>query len=213
MKFSIFNTIAVAACAFAVLCSTQVEAKKKTQVADTKFHIQVECDPGMEIFCSDNESALEKMLKDIYAEVPPPDVPHSNSIGTMSTAERRKYNAQLMKANGLIADIKKFFSEYVKNLRLIFKGQFGQGIFNQLKSVGAWCEYNHFVVKIIKAGLNAVSGGAVSNICDCLYPMIKSYDSFDDLVADVRKNGLGELLNKCSLNLSLSIQNAIEQAP
>lgn len=200
MKFSLFNSIAIAACAFTVLCSTQVEAKKETGVV----RIQVKCDPGMEIFCNQPQSNLDKMLEDVYSQIPNPSQGQNRD-------QRRKNSVSILKQVNLIEEVKRFFTEYVNNLKLIFQGQFDEGIFNQLKNVGSWCEKEHFVVKIVKAALNSLSGGAVGNICDCLYPMIKTYDSFEDLIQDVKKNGLGELLNKCSLNLGLNIKDALEK--
>ncbi|KAG0216806.1 hypothetical protein B0O80DRAFT_465429 [Mortierella sp. GBAus27b] len=214
MKFSIFNTIAIAACSIAVLCSTQVDAHKKKEVTRPQakpIRIQVKCDPGMDIFCDSPQSDLDKMMGDIYSQIPNPQDQFMNTAG-MTTADRRKNQMNIMKQSNLIEDVKHFFTEYVNNLKLIFQGQFDEGIFNQLKNVGSWCDMDNFVVKIVKAGLNSLSGGAVGNICDCLYPMIKNYNSFDDLVQDVKKNGIGQLLNKCTLNLGINIKDALEKA-
>lgn len=207
MKFSLFNTMAMAACAIAVLSTTtQVEAHKGKNIS----RVQIKCDAGMEVFCNQPQSDLDDILNETYAQIPDPRK-GQNTVG-MTSAERRRNNVSIMRQENLIEQVKTFFTTYVNNLKLIFTGRFDEGIFGQLKNVGSWCEKDNFVVKIVKAALNSLTAGAVGNICDCLYPMIKNYNSFEELVQDVKKNGLGELLNKCTLNLGLNIKDALEKA-
>ncbi|KAF9936117.1 hypothetical protein BGZ65_002727 [Modicella reniformis] len=208
MKASLIQWFAFLACTIMVLC-TQVDAKKKVDL-----QVQPPCiaDPGMEMFCEKSRAQLNRMIEDVFANVPRKGLKTlQNGITTTST-ERNRMNAIAQAQQlGLYTDIKEYFMNYWNNLKLIFQGKFGEGIFNQLKNSGSWCEKDSWVVKAIKAGINLISGGAVTTICDCLYPMIKSYDNYHQIVADVESRGLAAILGKCTSNLKDQIMKALKK--
>ncbi len=100
---------------------------------------------------------------------------------------------------------------YWHNLKLIFSGKFGEGIFNQLKNSGSWCEKDNWIVKAVKAAINAMSGGALTGICDCLYPIIKKYPTYQDLFHDVSGKGFSKVLEQCPANFKDQIKEAIKK--
>jgi hypothetical protein len=213
MKFSLFNSFAVLVCAFTVVGCTQVEAKKDSIGRPRQAHGQCIADPGMEMFCDPSQKQmkqLNKIFDDVYAKIPSKTLNAHQNAG-MTGAERRRMNAiALAKTQGLFTDIKDYFVTYWSSLKLIFQGQFGEGIFKQLKNAGSWCEKDNWIVKAIKAGINVLSGGALSSICDCVYPLIKSYDNYHQLVADVEARGLVEILGKCTDGLRKLIKDALK---
>ncbi|KAF9944000.1 hypothetical protein BGZ65_012841, partial [Modicella reniformis] len=166
MKLSLFNCVVALACTLTVLC-TQVDAHKKQHNKDLRVQVQCRADKGLEIFCNNSDQELDAIIEDVFTNIPRDDLSVQRYNGaTMTTAERRRMNALVKAQEDLLTEIKNFFVSYWNNLKLIFKGQFGQGIFNQLKNTGAWCEKEDILVKLVKAGINAVSGGALSSICD-----------------------------------------------
>ncbi|KAG0227118.1 hypothetical protein B0O80DRAFT_465341 [Mortierella sp. GBAus27b] len=210
MKFSFFNSFAVVACAVAVLCSP-VHAKK-----DTVAQVPCVADPGLEMFCDpSSHNQLDAMFQSVFDKIPQRvlnSIDHRNNRG-MTSAERRRQNAvALARQQGIFSDIKSYFVTYWHNLKLIFQGNFSEGIFNQLKNAGSWCEKDSWIVKAIKAGINAISGGALNNICDCVYPMVKNYRNFHELVADLEAHGLTQILGKCTNNLRKQIKGALKKS-
>lgn len=207
MKFSLFSSFAVAACALTVLCSTQVHAKK-----DVVEHVPCLADPGMEMMCDSSQNQLDQLFESVFAKIPHKIFKAHQNSGLTSAERRRKNAAALVRQQGLFSDIKEYFVNYWNNLKLIFQGRFGEGIFNQLKNSGSWCEKDNWIVKAIKAGINAISGGALSSICDCVYPVIKNHDNWQQLVAALETHGLFELLGKCTDNLKKHIEDALKKS-
>ncbi|KAG0006940.1 hypothetical protein BGZ65_001427 [Modicella reniformis] len=200
MKASLFQCFAFLACTIIILC-TRVDAKKHVDV-QTHSHTQPPCiaDTGMEMFCDNSMAQLDRIIENVFANVPRKDLKAPQN-GRSTTAERRRKNAKaLAKQQGLFTDIKTYF------------GKFGEGIFKQLKNAGSWCEKDSWVVKAVKAGINTISGGALSSICECLYPMIKNYDNYHQIVADVESRGLAVILSKCTDNLKSQIKNALKKS-
>ncbi|KAF9352907.1 hypothetical protein BGX34_011909 [Mortierella sp. NVP85] len=212
MKFSLFNSFAILVCAFTVVGRTQVEAKKDSPGHPRQAPGQCIADPGMEIFCDPSRKQLDQIFDDVFAKITYKTLNAHQKPG-MTSAERRRMNAiALAKTQGLFTDIKDYFVTYWDNLKLIFQGHFGEGIFRQLKNAGSWCEKDNWIVKAIKAGINVLSGGALSSICDCVYPMIKSYDNYHQLVADIEARGLVEILGKCTDSLRKHIKDALKKS-
>ncbi|KAF9954842.1 hypothetical protein BGZ72_004242 [Mortierella alpina] len=127
-----------------------------------------------------------------------------------STAERRRQG--LARRASIFTEIKDYFVNYWNNLKLILSGNFSEGIFNQLKNSGSWCEKDNWIVKAVKAGINKLSGGALNEICGCLYPMVKNNDNFQGLVSNViGGKGTSDTLQGCSASLKNRIKGAIKK--
>ncbi|KAF9917226.1 hypothetical protein BX616_001608 [Lobosporangium transversale] len=214
MKSSFIQHFTIFACAIAILCIYQVEAARKDHGSGKAACVAA--DPDLQIFCDEPQAKLNQIIEDIFADIPltNPGSKQDNKMATATVATRRQQQRQnlLLRQNGLFSDIKNYFVSYWENLKLIFQGKFGEGIFNQLKNSGSWCEKDNWIVKAVKAGINAVSGGALTSICECLYPMIRDHKSYQDLAADVFKNGLHNVLNGCSDNFKEQIKKALKKS-
>ncbi|KAF9348752.1 hypothetical protein BGX26_012861 [Mortierella sp. AD094] len=196
MKLSLFHYFALLACAFAVLC-VQVDARTDKNKCLAKGDLKV--------FCDDTDVQFEKMLDSVFSNA----IQKQNGGRRGTTAELRRQSHAKM---GIFSDIKDYFVTYWESLKLIFTGNFGEGIFKQLKNAGSWCEKDNWIVKAVKLAINSLSGGALSGICDCLYPIIKSYDNFDKLVGDLDYNHLVGMMDKCPKNMKDQLFGALKKA-
>ncbi|KAF9163509.1 hypothetical protein BGX20_001297 [Mortierella sp. AD010] len=195
MKLSLFHYLALFACAFAVLC-VQADARTNRNKCLAKGDLAV--------FCGDTDVKFEKMLDSAFSNA----IQRRNGGRRGTTAEQRRQNASSM---GIFTDVKDYFVTYWENLKLIFNGNFGEGIFRQLKNAGSWCEKDNWIVKAVKLAINSLSGGALSGICDCLYPVIKSYDNFDKLVADLDYKHIVKMMDKCPKNMRDQVVGALKK--
>ncbi|KAF9954030.1 hypothetical protein BGZ70_010686 [Mortierella alpina] len=196
MKFSLFHFFTLVACVIAVFC-VGAEAKKAS----------VACQPGsdLELFCTKTSAELDLMLEEVFETIPFEEP--GREMGT--TAERRRQG--LARRASIFTEIKDYFMNYWHNLKLIFSGKFGEGIFKQLKNSGSWCEKDNWIVKAVKGAINAMSGGALTGICDCLYPIIKKYDTYQDLFHDISGKGFSNVLAQCPANFKDQIKEAIKK--
>ncbi|KAF9947472.1 hypothetical protein BGZ72_010530 [Mortierella alpina] len=153
----------------------------------------VACQPGsdLELFCTKTSAELDLMLEEVFEAIPFEEP--GQEMGT--TAERRRQG--LARRASIFTEIKDYFMTYWHNVKLIFSGNFSEGIFNQLKNCGSWCEKDNWIVKAVKGAINAMSGGALSGICDCLYPIIKNIDSYTDLVGALSVETFPKFFNQC----------------
>ncbi|KAF9285803.1 hypothetical protein BGZ68_003546 [Mortierella alpina] len=195
MKFSLFQIFTLLACMIAVIC-VGAEAKKAS--------VACQPDSDLELFCTKTSAELDLMLEEIFETIPFEEPGHE--MGT--TAERRRQG--LARRASIFTEIKDYFMNYWHNLKLIFSGKFGEGIFNQLKNSGSWCEKDNWIVKAVKAGINTLSGGALDDICGCLYPMVKNSDNFRNLVSKVT-SGDSSILQGCSASLAGRIKGAFQK--
>ncbi|KAI1313878.1 hypothetical protein EDD11_002413 [Mortierella claussenii] len=214
MRLSFLPYLTLLGCAIAVLCTANVEAGSSSKVA-AKHHTSAKkpsgshalstarcvADPELQFFCEQSQSSLNNMIQDVFANIP------KHRPGS----PRPSNGLDLIRQNGLFADVKHYFVAYWDNLKLIFHGQFGEGIFNQLKNSGSWCEKDNWLVKAAKAGINMLSGGAVTGICECVYPMIRDHKSFKDLTKDVLDNGVQDVLKGCTDNFKKQIKDALKK--
>ncbi|KAF9930046.1 hypothetical protein BGZ67_006002 [Mortierella alpina] len=196
MKFSLFHFFTLLACVIAVFC-VGAEAKKASAA----------CQPGseLELFCTKSSAELDLMLEEIFEAIPFEEP--GQEMGT--TAERRRQG--LARRASIFTEIKDYFMNYWHNLKLIFSGKFGEGIFKQLKNSGSWCEKDNWIVKAVKGAINAMSGGALTGICDCLYPIIKKYDTYQDLFHDISGKGFTKVLEQCPASFKDQIREAIKK--
>ncbi|KAF9575769.1 hypothetical protein EC968_001556 [Mortierella alpina] len=164
-------------------------------------------DAIFELLNTKTSDELDDMLMNVLNAIPHEAI--SRDIGT--TAERRRQG--LSRRFDLFGGIKDYFVNYWHNLKLIFSGNFSEGIFNQLKNSGSWCEKDNAIVKAIKDGIAKLSGGALDEICDCLYPIVKNSDDFKNLGTTVLKGGSASksLLKDCSATLGKRIKGAIKK--
>ncbi|KAG0202781.1 hypothetical protein BGX28_004791 [Mortierella sp. GBA30] len=186
MKFSILSFFLLLVGLIAVLC-VPVDAQESSDACDMG--------PDLQYLCGLTEVQMDRMLEQALENVALVD-PRSKDLGT--TAARRRHQG-LAKRN-IFSDIKDYFVTYWNSLKLIFQGKFGEGIFNQLKNSGSWCEKNNWIVKAAKAFINKLSGGGLSVICDCLYPLVQRYDSFDQLGQNIERDAVS-VLAKCPQDL------------
>ncbi|KAF9145262.1 hypothetical protein BG015_011949 [Linnemannia schmuckeri] len=209
MKFTLFQGLAILACSLAVL-NVGVHAQEPCDPADPsciESETQIPCDLDLEIFCSDPVSQLEADFEQMLTELP---TENPDEAATGAPARRRSYPA-IVKRN-LIDDVKNYFKTYWKALGLIVKGEFGEGIFLQLKNSGSWCNNDNWFVKAIKKGIEKLSGGGLTAICECLVPMVDQYESFNKLKEGVGANGLTDVLKGCSENMRKQIKSALKKA-
>ncbi|KAH7033851.1 hypothetical protein BKA57DRAFT_510585 [Linnemannia elongata] len=218
MKFTLFQGLFVLVCALMVL-STGVHAQdtpaQDTPAQDTPAQDTPAQDTNaqeicqlFEIFCDESDVQLDNDFDTMFDQLQiPTDDPDADT--TPAPARRRSY--PVMVKRSIIGDVKSYFKTYWEALGKIFKGEFAEGIFLQMKNSGSWCEKNNWVVKAVKAGIDKLTKGAISGICDCLYPMVKQYESFDKLKADVGNSGLTQVLSKCPDNLRKQIQNSLKK--
>ncbi|KAG0261820.1 hypothetical protein BG011_000651 [Mortierella polycephala] len=215
MKLSLFHCFAIIACVLAVL-SVHAEANNNSR----KNKYKCVADPDLQFFCDESEVLLDEMIEDMLALVPQdrPKKQHAvqplaGELGT--TAARRRESQDLVSAENYLdffTDVKTYFMNYWKNLKLIFSGRFSEGIFNQLKNSGSWCDNTSWYVKAIKAVINSYSGGALNVICDCVYPMIKKYNSFEELIADADADSLLKVLKQCPAISKEKIVEGVQKA-
>ncbi|KAG0202779.1 hypothetical protein BGX28_004789 [Mortierella sp. GBA30] len=196
MKFSLFHIFTLLACVLAVLC-VRADAKKSSVV----------CDPSLKLFCDKSTAQLDLMLEQVFETIPFEEP--GKQMGT--TASRRRQVQGLARRSSIFVEIKEYFTNYWHNLKLIFSGHFGEGIFNQLKNSGSWCEKDNWIVKAVKAAINSMSGGALVGICDCLYPMISKYDTYQQLFGDITSKGFGEILDRCPANIRKQLTDTIKK--
>ncbi|OAQ24992.1 hypothetical protein K457DRAFT_1880007 [Linnemannia elongata AG-77] len=211
MKFTLFQGLTIFACALMVL-SVGIHAQGPSETSETQ-DMALPCDSDLAIFCSETDSQLETDFDTMLAGLPTEDPDAGNAdAGNADAAPARRRSYPVMVKRDLIDDVKNYFKTYWKALTLIAKGEFGEGIFLQLKNSGSWCENSNWFVKAIKAGISKLSGGGLTAICECLYPMVKQYESYDKLKSDVNANDLTTVLSKCSDNLRKQIKDTLKKA-
>lgn len=162
-------------------------------------------DPGLEMFCTESASDLSKLFDDIIATTP-----NKRPQPAVHGAANRQDSRDLV-TRGIYDDIKNYFKIYWSNIKLIAQGHFGEGIFNQLKNAGSWCDKDDWYVKAIKKALAAATLGKFNIICDCLYPVIKVADTYDSLVCKVNTKVLDDAIKGCGKNTSEQIQKVLEE--
>ncbi|KAG0371623.1 hypothetical protein BGX24_001408 [Mortierella sp. AD032] len=206
MKFSLFQGLTVLACSLAVL-TMGVHAKASCNptsdpscVAVTSKKL-IPCEPGLEMFCSESASQLDAELDAALAEL---------SKKSNFSSRDRSYPAIVKR--GLWDDVTDYFKTYWKALGMIVKGDFGEGIFLQLKNSGSWCNKSSWIVKAVKKVIEKLSGGGLTAICECLVPMVDKYDSFSKLKHGVDSEGFSDVLKGCSSNMRDQIKNALKKA-
>ncbi|KAG0045167.1 hypothetical protein BGZ89_005734 [Linnemannia elongata] len=214
MKFTHFQGLTIFACALMVL-SVGIHAQEPSETSEMSEtqDMALPCDSELDIFCSETEDQLQTDFDTMLAGLPTEDPDAGNAdAGNADAAPARRRSYPVMVKRGLIDDVKNYFKTYWKALTLISKGEFGEGIFLQMKNSGSWCENSNWFVKVIKAGISKLSGGGLTAICECLYPMVEKYESYDKLKADVNANDLTAVLSKCSDNLRKQIKNTLTKA-
>ncbi|KAF9583691.1 hypothetical protein BGW38_008840 [Lunasporangiospora selenospora] len=224
MKFSLLQCLALLACIVALVSAASPADDNNNTVSNSHNKKKVKpnpkakkpkamvCPPGSEIFCKHQPDDIGRMFENAFVNQL---IQRENAARRGgSTADRRRQprpSNGIMKQLDIFSDIKSYFVNYWHNIQMIFQGRFGEGIFNQLKNSGSWCEKDNWIVKAVKAVINKLSGGALTVICDCFYPMIKGYDTYQDLFSAVENKGLGEVMGKCSNNMRQQIQEALQK--
>ncbi|KAF9342981.1 hypothetical protein BGX26_006474 [Mortierella sp. AD094] len=227
MKLSLFHYLAILACILAVMC-VQVNAEDPPPPSsDTPGTTGDDPQQGVDeciwdfdddkFFCQDSDEQLMQIIDDIIAEAEKESTPDGDELGGqdqgapgpsgMTTAARRR----ALYRRGIVGDVKNYFETYWKALKLIFKGEFAEGIFMQMKNSGSWCDSDKWIVKVIKKAIDKLSSGAITGICDCLYPMVKGYDTFNDLKNNVDTDGLSTVLQKCSQTMRKQIVGSLKK--
>ncbi|KAG0371624.1 hypothetical protein BGX24_001409 [Mortierella sp. AD032] len=134
-----------------------------------------------------------------------PDAP-----AAASPARRRSCPAIVKRA--LWDDVVNYFKTYRKTLGMVVKGDFGEGVFQQLKNSGSWCNKSSWIVKAVKNIIEKRSGSGLTTICECLVPMIDKHGSFNNLKDDVGAEGLTDALKGCSDNMRNQIKTALKKS-
>ncbi|KAF9582744.1 hypothetical protein BGW38_010819 [Lunasporangiospora selenospora] len=208
MKASLFHFLTILVCALAIL-SVRVEAQDDPAPGDVQDSeglddYTCEADPGFEFLCDDNLTDDEQKFNEIFDNIPKedPDAPQGQ--------KRRSYPL-LFKRDCNLSDVKDYFKAYWDNLKLIFKGQFGLGIFNQLKNSGSWCEKDCWVVKLVLKALAIMSGGRSNLICDCLYPIVKLKDTYDNLACATDTQPVNTIINGCTAKLGKQLKKSLKR--
>ncbi|KAF9902129.1 hypothetical protein EC991_005242, partial [Linnemannia zychae] len=232
--FTLFQGLTVLACSFAVL-SMGVHAEVGDVVGDVGYVVDdvgnivddvgnvvgdvvggstvddlATCDPDIEIFCSETNDKLMADLNKALSEIPPEELNADPAAAAAGPARRRSYPV-IVKRN-LFTEVGDYFKKYWEALGLIAKGEFGEGIFKQLKNAGSWCNKDDWVVKAVKKVIERLSLGGLTAICECLVPMIDQYESYDKLKEGVNADGLTDVLTGCSKNMRKQIKGALKRA-
>ncbi|KAK3842413.1 MAG: hypothetical protein J3R72DRAFT_508843 [Linnemannia gamsii] len=139
-----------------------------------------------------------------------PDAPAAAAPTASSPARRRSYPAIVKRA--LWDDVVNYFKNYRKALGMIVKGDFGEGLFQQLKNSGSWCNKSSWIVKAAKKIIEKRSGSGLITICECLVPMIDKHGSFNKLKDGVGAEGLTDVLKGCSDNMRNQIKTALKKS-
>ncbi|KAF9575767.1 hypothetical protein EC968_001554 [Mortierella alpina] len=180
MKLSFFPYLALLSCLIALLC-IQVNAQQST---DAESYEPL-------ALTAENQDKLDRLLEDIITSM---SQERRGDLGT--TALRRRRDQELYK-RGLFTDVKNFFTDYWSAFSVITKGQFGERLFEQLKRSGSWCESRGFLITAAKYAVDKVLGGVIGDVCNCVYPMVKEYDSYKGLLVDISSKGLRQTLSSC----------------
>ncbi|KAF9954844.1 hypothetical protein BGZ72_004244 [Mortierella alpina] len=172
----------------------QVDAQQSTDAlaADSDQHLEL---------TAENKAELDRMIEDIMNERP------HGKLGT--TAERRRREQELTK-RGIFTDVKNFFTDYWGAFSMITKGQFGEKLFEQLKRSGSWCESTRFTVIAAKYAVDKILGGVIGDVCNCVYPMVKEYPSYEGLLADIGSKGLRKTLSSCPAGLQSKLLKGLQ---
>ncbi|KAG0270937.1 hypothetical protein BGZ95_001347, partial [Linnemannia exigua] len=206
MKLTFFQST-VLACSLVVLTMGTHAQEPCGTAIDTSCVMSenpIPCDISLESFCSESESQLDIDFDTMLAELPTED---PDAGATATPALRRSYPVFVKR--DLIGDVKLYFKNYYRALGMIVKGDFGEGLFLQLKNSGSWCNHDSSIVKVIKKGIEMLSGGALTAICECLVPMVDQYESYNKLKKDASAT---DILKGCSNNLSKQIKDALKKA-
>jgi len=201
MKATLLHSLALFVCILVVL-SVQVQAQYD-ECADPDCLADSDC----AFFCNDSMDDLNKMFDNAVDGIPAED-PNA----TPQSPHRRSYLYLRKREECGFTAIKNYFKTYWDNLKLIFQGNFGEGIFNQLKNSGSWCESTCWYAKTVKIALKAATLGRSDRICDCVYPVIKLYDTYDKLSCGVDTQAVDEVIKGCVGKLGKTMKTQLKKA-
>ncbi|KAG0249576.1 hypothetical protein DFQ27_009939 [Actinomortierella ambigua] len=200
-------------------------------VATSVVHAQEACDPFFDIFCASTDNDVDSMIDEFLATIPDP-VNNATSGANNGTTDNPKnataanpvythlYRRDGCPAppkcpgrrhkKGLVEDVAGYFKGYADNIKLIAHGKFGEGIFNQLKNAGSWCDNPNTFVKSVITGMNTATAGSAEKICGCIYATLKPYDNFDQFKLAVLCKGIDVLASDCPNQSRNSIANQLQ---
>ncbi|KAG0258435.1 hypothetical protein DFQ27_004632 [Actinomortierella ambigua] len=188
-------------------------------VTTSVVHAQEACDPPFDIFCTGTDTDVDRMFEQFLATIPDPanNATSGANNGTTgnpknATAANPVHYTHLYRRDGcpapptcpghrskkeLAEDIAAYFKGYVDNIKLIAQGKFDEGIFNQLKNAGRWCDSSSFFVQTVIEGLNVATLGIAARVCDCLYATFKPYENFDQFKLAILCQGARAFSSNC----------------
>ncbi|KAF9157562.1 hypothetical protein DFQ26_008607 [Actinomortierella ambigua] len=172
-------------------------------VTASVVHAQEACDPLFDIFCTGTENDVDSMLDEFLASIPDPVTNATSGANNGTTGNPKNATAanpvhytHLYRRDGcpapptcpghrhkkgLVEDIAAYFKGYADNIKLIAHGHIAEGIFNQLKNAGGWCDNSNTFVQSVIEAMNTATRGSAEKICDCVYATLKPYDNFEQL--------------------------------
>ncbi|KAG0249059.1 hypothetical protein DFQ27_000401, partial [Actinomortierella ambigua] len=200
-------------------------------VATSVVHAQEACDPIFDIFCTGTEHDVDRIFDEFLASFPDPanNATSSANNGTTGNPKNdaaakpvltplyRRQNGCPIKSTcpgrrskkTLFGDIQQYFKTFAANIKLIAQGKFGEGIFNQMKNAGEWCDNPNVFVKSVLEGLKIVTTGGSDAICDCVYATIKPYDNFDQFQLAALCKDVDVLAPNCPNQARLSLSKQL----